>query len=289
MATENYKTLIATSSLATRLDNPDVIVIDCRFDLKDPEKGPRDYAAGHIRGAVYASLDEDLAAPISADSGRHPLPEPRDFQDTLRRFGASGDSQLVVYDDASGALAARLWWMMRRWLGYENVAVLDGGYKAWMAADLPVSTVSPEPAHGNISCVANRELIMTTQQVSDALAGPGQFTLVDARDPQRFSGDIEPIDPVAGHVPGAINLPFSKNLDERGQFRDAAALRAVWDELGSIDVGTPWAVMCGSGVTACHLALSAELAGLPEPLLYVGSWSEWIRDPGRPIASGAFD
>lgn len=289
VTTDNYTTLISTSSLADLLDDPNVIVIDCRFDLNDPQKGQREYAAGHIRGALYANLDEDLAAPVSAESGRHPLPDPGDFQDTLRRYGASAGSQIVVYDDAGGALAARLWWMMRRWLGHGNVAVLDGGFAAWTAAGRPVSTDPTVRASGNLSVRARRELIMTTQQVLDALAGPGSFVLVDARAPQRFRGDIEPIDAVAGHIPGTVNLPFSRSLDDQGLWQDATALRATWDELASFEPGQRWAVMCGSGVTACHLALSAELAGLPEPLLYVGSWSEWIRDPGRPVASGVPD
>lgn len=280
---EYYETLISARRLAERIDDPRYRIVDCRFALMDPLQGRRDYDASHLPGAVYANLDHDLAAVVSKDTGRHPLPDADEFVGTLRRWGISNDSQVVVYDDASGGLAARLWWMLR-WLGHRNVALLDGGLAAWRAAELPVSEHEPEPQPGDFTGNANHDMSMSTEQIAEALAGDSGFVLVDARDAARYRGEVEPIDPVAGHVPGAANLPFSANLDADGRWLDADDLRELWRGTAPDQAGQPWAVMCGSGVTACHLALSAELAGLPLPRLYVGSWSEWTRNPDRPVA-----
>ncbi len=283
---EHYETLISVDSLAERIEDPRCRIVDCRFALLDPEQGRRDYDAGHLPGAVYANLDRDLAAPVSDKTGRHPLPDADDFVATLRRWGISNDSQVVAYDDASGGLAARLWWMLR-WLGHRNVALLDGDFAAWQAAGLPLSDREPRPLPGDFSGDANDDMSLDTGQLMTELAAENGFVLVDARDAARFRGEIEPIDPVAGHVPGAVNFPFSANLGDEGRWLGADELRALWREVLPGEFDQPWAVMCGSGVTACHLAVSAELAGLTPPRLYVGSWSEWTRDPGRPVAVGS--
>ena len=284
MAQNDHSTLISVRELVSRLDDTDLTVIDCRFDLKNPDKGAEFYSAGHIPGAVYAHLDNDLAAPVTADTGRHPMPAPTDFEQTLRRLGVHRHSQVVAYDDAGGGLAARLWWMLR-WMGHQRVAVLDGGYAAWQAAGLPVSEEPVAVTPGDFAGEPDHSRVITTAEVIDALAADSAFALVDARDARRFRGEIEPIDPVAGHIPGALNLPFDQNLGDGGRWRGRESVARAWQSLDGFDAGAPWAVMCGSGVTACHLALAAEIAGLAPPRLYAGSWSEWIRDPARPVGT----
>lgn len=280
----SFETLIDCGELETRLGDDGLRVIDCRFSLLEPEKGRRDYEAGHVPGAVYAHLDDDLAAPVSEDSGRHPLPDTGKFVARLRDWGVSNDSQVVVYDDASGGLAARLWWMLR-WLGHRRVAVLDGGYAAWEAAGKPVSRAQPDPDPGTFEGRPRPAMVISADEIRAGLESRDGLVLVDARDAARFRGEAEPIDDVAGHIPGALNLPFSLAMAPDGRWKSAEELRRLWRQVAPIDEKHDWAVMCGSGVTACHLALSAELAGLPEPRVYVGSWSEWIRDPRRAVAA----
>ena len=282
MAEKYHSTLISTAALDAVPGDADLVVVDCRFDLKNPANGRLAYEQGHIPGAVYAHLDDDLAAPVSAATGRHPLPSPDVFAATLRGLGVNRASQVVAYDDAGGGLAARLWWMLR-WMGHSRVAVLDGGYAAWCAAGLPSSQDEAAVTAGDFSGQADHSLEITTAEVVAALAGPTPFSLVDARDQRRFRGEVEPIDPVAGHVPGALNLAFDRNLGENGRWLDRDAVAGNWASIERFDPDSAWAVMCGSGVTACHLALAAEVAGLAPPRLYVGSWSEWIRDPERPV------
>lgn len=279
-----YQSLISVNTLAGNLENPAFRIVDCRFSLAQPDQGQKDYATGHIPGASYANLDSDLAAPISAGSGRHPLPDAESFVATLRRWGISNDSQVVVYDDAGGGVAARLWWMLR-WLGHQDVALLDGGFAAWTGANHPLSQeVTAQPA-GLISSRAASDRVWSSAQIEAWVAADRAFTLVDARAGARFSGEQEPIDTVAGHVPGAVNLPFSDTLNADGTWRETDEIKACWARFGDLPGEKEWGVMCGSGVTACHLALSASIAGLPEPCLYVGSWSEWIQDPARPIVA----
>ena len=276
--------LIDAEELASMLDAAELRIVDCRFSLLAPEQGLSDYGAGHIPGAVYAHLDNDLAAPVSARSGRHPLPDADRFVRCLREWGISNDSRVVVYDDASGGLAARLWWLLR-WVGHTRVVLLDGGFVAWSDAGLPISTEVPEPEEGSFVGRAKPDMVIDVHELCERLAADTPFRLVDARDAARFRGEVEPIDSVAGHVPGAKNLPFTDSLDTQGRWLSEGELSARWGRLGVQE--REWAVMCGSGVTACHLALSAVQAGLPEPRLYVGSWSEWIRDEGRPVATGS--
>ncbi len=285
-----FTTLISAAALRDSVGKPDVAIIDCRFDLMNPDGGRRAYLQGHIPGARYADLNRDLSAPITAESGRHPLPAPDDFAGTLARRGIDRAAQVIAYDDSAGAFASRLWWMLR-WVGHEAVAVLDGGIKAWVNAGgalesgedkrLPAGAVGrPLPLQADMAAV------MEAADVERRLSDPG-FLLIDARAHERYAGTVEPIDSVAGHIPGAVNQPFSVNLAPDGRFLPAAALRQLWEKRLAGRSPSQVAVMCGSGVTACHDLLSLEVAGLRGAKLYAGSWSEWIRDPHRPIARGA--
>jgi thiosulfate/3-mercaptopyruvate sulfurtransferase len=284
--------LVGARELYDHLEDPQWHVVDCRFELTRPDKGFSDYLAGHVPGAVYAHLDRDLAAPVSAATGRHPLPEPETFARTLGRFGIAPQARVVVYDQGGGAIAARLWWMLR-WMGHRSVRLLDGGFDTWRREGLPLETQVPDIEPLIYAGQADERMIVTTREVAEALEAGSPLPLVDARDPARFEGKSEPIDPVAGHIPAARNFPFGDSLTPEGVWRPGAELRQLWSRvLGEPVTGAsggdrgPLTAMCGSGVTACHLVLSAGLAGLPLPRLYVGSWSEWIRDPARPVATG---
>jgi thiosulfate/3-mercaptopyruvate sulfurtransferase len=278
----SYKYLVSVDELIARLSEPTWKTVDCRFDLMHPEKGYGEYQRDHIPGAQYAHLDKDLAGPVSGSTGRHPLPSVEVFSRTLSAWGIDNNSQVIVYDHASGATAARLWWMLR-WVGHERVAILDGGYAAWQNAGQPVSDQEELVARGRFRPLPDSRTIASTEEIQ-ALLGAGEaLTIVDARDRQRFAGKSEPIDSVAGHVPGAMNFPYFESLNADGRWKSPEELKAAWTRLLGQAGHAPWITMCGSGVTACHLVLSARLAGLPEPRLYIGSWSEWIRDPARPV------
>ncbi|MDP9007984.1 MAG: sulfurtransferase [Pseudomonadota bacterium] len=286
-----FTTLIDASALRELAGKADIVVIDCRFDLIQREGGRRAYLAGHIPGARYADLNRDLSAPVSANSGRHPLPLPKDFAATLTKWGIGDATQVIAYDDAGGSFAARAWWMLR-WLGHTSVAVLDGGMKAWTVAGGTLESGAEQPlpkaapAGGRILAQANAAAVIDTANIAAFLSEPGNL-LVDARAAERYAGSVEPIDAVAGHIAGAVNHPFSANLAPNGQFLPASELRRLWDaRLAGREVAHV-AAMCGSGVTACHNLLSLEVAGLPGAKLYAGSWSEWIKDPNRPIGRGA--
>ena len=278
------KYLIGAEQLSLHLGQPNWRVVDCRFNLMKPEQGYEEYLQDHIPGALYADLDKDLAAPVSESTGRHPLPLPDSFADTLGAWGIDNDTQVVVYDQASGAIAARLWWMMN-WLGHEQVAVLDGGYTAWQKADLPVSDSVPPVEAVNFSPSPDWDLLTSTDELEASIEAGDAPLIVDARDRARFDGKTEPIDSVAGHIPGAVNHPFSEAIDSEGCWKTAEELRQSWETVLGEHSGQRWISMCGSGVTACHLALSAAHVGYRLPSLYVGSWSEWIRNPERPIAT----
>jgi thiosulfate/3-mercaptopyruvate sulfurtransferase len=276
--------LVSAVDLARHLGAPDWIVVDCRFNLMKPDAGEAAWRAGHIPGAWYAHLDRDLASPPTAATGRHPLPRPEALAATFSRWGVREGTRVVAYDDAGGAIAARLWWLLR-WMGHREALLLDGGFPAWQAAGLPVST---EPPAGKPSEFKGRAGHMPTIEVDElrrALARDAVL-LLDARAQARFRGEVEPVDPVAGHVPGAVNAPFQASLGDDGRFRDAQALGvALRATLGGRAPGEV-AYMCGSGVTACHGLFAMELAGLAGGRLYPGSWSEWIRSPDRPVARG---
>jgi thiosulfate/3-mercaptopyruvate sulfurtransferase len=285
-----FTTLISAGVLRDLVGKPDIAVIDCRFDLMNPEGGRRAYLEGHIPGARYADLNKDLSAPITATSGRHPLPDPGDFARTLTRLEIGLATQVIAYDDSGGAFAARLWWMLR-WVGHPAAAVLDGGIKAWVSEGgaLQSGEETPLPAvQGDrlVSVQADMAAVIEAADLEHRLSDPA-FLLVDARAGERFAGTIEPIDAIAGHIVGAVNHPFSANLAADGRFLPAPLLRQAWEKRLAGRNPTQVAAMCGSGVTACHNLLSLEVAGLHGAKLYAGSWSEWIRDPRRPIARGA--
>ena len=278
--------LVSAAELQSHLADPGWRIVDCRFDLMQPEKGFADFKAGHIPGAAYAHLDQDLAAPPGARTGRHPLPASATFARTLGRWGITAESRVVVYDYGSGAIAARLWWMLR-WMGHRNVALLDTGYAGWVRAGFEVSSETPKIRPVHYAGTADARMVITTDEVLQLLSEGSGARLLDARDAERFRGEREPIDPVAGHIPGAGNLPMGSSLNPDGSWKSPGELRELWTAALQGRQDKPWIAMCGSGVTACHLALSAQLAGYPKPLLYAGSWSEWIRDRGRPVALGS--
>ncbi|MEW6415064.1 MAG: sulfurtransferase [Pseudomonadota bacterium] len=277
-------TLVSTEDLAAHLDDPNWIVLDCRFTLTDTEAGRQAYLKSHIPGARYVHLDEDLSAPVGEKTGRHPLPDPQVLNDKLCQWGVGVNKQVVVYDDSFGAMAVRLWWLMR-WLGHPGVALLDGGFPKWTREKRPVSSMPPVPHKAACACLPEPSLVVTADEVLRASQNGDQI-IIDARPDRRFTGEFEPLDPVAGHVPGAINRPFEDNLDLDGTFQPPEALREEYQAL--LRGRAPWQVihMCGSGVTACHNILAMEIAGLPGSRLYPGSWSEWITDPSRPVATG---
>ncbi len=282
----NFKYLIGVDELGPQLGQPTWRVLDCRFDLMQPAKGRAEYGQGHSPGAQYADLDGDLAGPVSKSTGRHPLPSTKAFAQTLGEWGIDNESQVVVYDHGSGAIAARLWWMLK-WVGHEQVAVLNGGYSAWQEAGYPVSDNAEFADRVKFRAVVDSDLVVTTDELVQSMIADNAPLIVDARDRARFAGSSEPIDSVAGQIPGAVNHPFSESIDALGGWKSRDQLRDGWAPILGRDTDQPWVSMCGSGVTACHLALSAGVAGLPQPRLYVGSWSEWIRDPDRPVATAA--
>lgn len=277
--------LVSADELGARIANSRLRVLDCRFSLQEPAAGRAAYETAHIPGAVYADLDKDLAAAPRPGSGRHPLPEPDELAMTFGGMGIDSDVHVVVYDDSSGALAARAWWLLR-WLGHVDVSLLDGGFSAWQRMQGPVEAGAVRVTSRDFAAAPQDGMLLQTNEIVAGLGGPGDLPLVDARDSARFSGASEPIDRIAGHVPGAINWPFSENLDASGLWKEPAELRRAWKRVLGSDLSAPWGVMCGSGVTACHHVVSALVAGLREPRLYVGSWSEWIADPERPVATG---
>ncbi len=266
---EQYLTLIDSTTLLKALDS--VKIFDCRASLADPQAGRRAFLENHIPGAQYLSLDEDLAAAPGA-GGRHPLPEPEALAARLRTLGANNADQLVVYDDAGGAFAARAWWCLR-WLGHQAVAVLDGGLNNWRGS-LTDALETATPGNFDLRSALTRTIDVNTLATSAV-----DYTLIDARSQPRFEGREEPIDPIAGHIPGALCRPFQDNLDEAGKFKDPPALAARFPAEGDSVV-----CYCGSGVTAAHNILAMRVAGISEPLLYPGSWSEWIRSEDRPRA-----
>lgn len=278
--------LIDVPALRQWYKMPECRVIDCRFDLLDADKGYRDYLAGHIPGASHADMNTDLAGAVTPSSGRHPLPTIDAFRRCLEGWGIGNETHVIAYDYGNGALASRLWWMLKYWLGHDRVSVLDGGIAAWVGEGEALETEVPRYARAVFSAQPDYSPVATTAEVEAALLAGGHPGVLDARDAARYKGEVEPIDRVAGHIPGARNLPLSRNLTAEGRWRRPDELAATWQQALAQFGGHVPIVMCGSGVTACHLILAATVAGQPVPRLYVGSWSEWIRDPKRPIATG---
>jgi len=274
--------LVDPNALIGQLDSQELKIIDCRFDLADPSAGRRGYAAAHIPGAVFMDLNDDLASRPKEQTGRHPLPDVARIEATIGRLGIGNTTPVVVYDNGNGAVAARAWWTFR-WLGHTDIRLLDGGMSAWNAANYPLSGAAVTPAPAEFIANVRDELVITSGEIFANVDDIESLNLFDARDASRFSGEQEPIDKVAGHVPGAKNLPFPESLKADGRWKGREELAELWSGYLGHSRQTEWIAMCGSGVTACHLAISAVEAGYREPRLYVGSWSEWISDPSRPI------
>jgi thiosulfate/3-mercaptopyruvate sulfurtransferase len=278
-----YTTLIDTAVLAANLGDPSFAIVDCRFDLKDTSAGERAYAEAHIPGAVYAHVDRDLSGEKSGTNGRHPLPPVETFVATLGRLGIEAGTQVVVYDHDSGGFASRLWWMLR-WLGHDSVALLNGGFAKWTAEGRPTTSgVEVRTRRVFVPHIQPR-MTVTAAEVAGVVASK-DWRLIDARAPERFRGEVEPIDKVAGHIPGAINVPFLENLDANGTFKSAADLAARFHEASGSTPPDHLVVYCGSGVTACQNLLAMEHAGMHGARLYAGSWSEWSSDPTRPTTT----
>lgn len=303
-----WTTLISTRELSALLGAEDARIqsgnqtrlrpriVDCRFSLADPEAGRRDYRDSHIPGAVYAHLDEDLSDLPNNDAarGRHPLPSVAGMESVFRSLGIDDEDQVVAYDDGGGAIAARLWWMLR-FLGHERVAVLDGGWRVWLADGGAVSSDTVNVPYGDFTA---RPGAMPVAALAEIAAGveSGTMMLLDARDRQRYTGEEEPIDPVAGHIPGALSVPFKENIDGTGRFLSRAALKErfarfdMGEAAGEGPVARHSVVSyCGSGVTACHNILAMEHAGVRPAALFPPSWSGWISDPDRPVETGALN
>jgi len=282
----SHAQLLSPAQLAARLDQPELRILDCRFALEDPAYGARSYAEEHIPGARFADLERDLSGPVHKGvTGRHPLPAPDLLVERLRAWGIDNASPVVLYDDGPGAFAARAWWLLA-WLGKrDDVFLLDGGLKAWRAAGLPLSAKLPAPAAGSFRGTPDAGLVVTAEALHGRL-GDSAMTLIDARALPRFRGEVEPLDPVAGHIPGACCAPFTDNLGAEGSFLPAERLRERFAGLLGTRPAEQLVAYCGSGVTACHNLFALSLAGYPLPPLYAGSWSEWLTDPSRPVATG---
>ncbi len=277
----NWTTLVDVPTLKAHLDDPDWLVVDVRHQLSDTAYGERVYAEGHLPGAVFLHCDRDLSGPMTGRNGRHPLPDPAVLAERLGAVGIGPNTQVVVYDDAQGMIAGRVWWLLR-WLGHTRVALLDGGLPAWLAAGEPLTqaVVTPQPRTLPL-CL--QSAWVSVDWVQSHLNDP-VMRLVDARGPDRFRGENETIDPVGGHIPGAVNRFFKDNVLPDGRFKPADVLRAEWQ---AILAGAPAETVvhqCGSGVSACLNVLAMEVAGMPGSRLYAGSWSEWCADPARPVA-----
>ena len=278
----SYKSLISVDALAAQ--HADYLIIDCRFNLADTHQGEQQYLQAHLPGARYAHLDKHLSSPITANSGRHPLPDFDTLIEQFRLWGVSNDTRVVVYDDAGGIYASRLWWLLRA-LGHDTVAVLEGGIQAWKAAGNALVSDQPVSARGNFTPALKRNSWWDVDELQRHLMAK-DCVLIDARSKERFEGAAEPIDPVAGRIPGSVNLFIADNLDANGFFIDSTILRKNYQKV--IENTDPTQVIhsCGSGVFACFGVLCMEVAGLEGSKLYPGSWSEWIRDPGRQVMTG---
>lgn len=278
--------LINADHLQARQGEPGLVILDCRFALDDPAYGARSYAEGHLPGAQFADLERDLSAPVvKGVTGRHPLPDTDELVGKLRAWGIDDDSRIALYDDGPGAFAARAWWLLA-WLGKrDGVFLLDGGLKAWKDASLALTDERPAPRPGHFAGQPDASLVLSAGQLQQRL-GDADLTLLDARALPRFRGEVEPLDPVAGHIPGARCAVFTDNLGEDGRWLPADRLRVRFDALRGERPAQSLVAYCGSGVTACHNLFALSLAGYPLAPLYAGSWSEWITDPARPVATG---
>lgn len=282
-----YHILINVADAANRIGDPDWLFVDCRYTLGDYGKGRRDYEAGHLPSALFASLDDDLASPhVPGRTGRHPLPEKQDWVATLSRWGIEPSTQVVAYDAGVGQSAAgRLWWMLK-WAGHDRVAVLDGGIPRWVAAGHLLTTAPSSHRQARGFTPGWRDEMQVSAAELSARIAAGEVTVLDARAAERFRGEVEPIDPVAGHIPGAISAPFSANITAEGVMAPVSDLSKRFDALAPGRRAEDVIVYCGSGVSAIQNLLAFARAGRGIPRLYPGSWSEWVTDPSRPVARG---
>ncbi len=277
-----FSTLISANELSGHIKDPNWIVFDCRFTLAETGAGRAAYLQSHLPGAIYVHLDDDMSSPITASTGRHPLPDVTAFSEKLSVWGVDASKQVIVYDDAFGAIAGRMWWLLR-WLGHTRVAVLDGGLPTWQRENYPMQSVLPSLSPAAFFPNVNNELLVDVEFVESRMSNDN-FVIVDARAEERFSGDAEPLDNVAGHIPGALNMPFDDNLAISSLFETQEVLTQLYkDVIKQVDYENV-IHMCGSGVTACHNILAMEYAGMRGSKLYAGSWSEWITDPKKPVA-----
>lgn len=277
-----YTTVISTDALASQLD--EFVIVDCRYDLKDESWGAGQYRAGHIPGAVYASLSHDLAGPATGRNGRHPIPTAEAMQATFGRLGIGPDTQVVMYDQDTGMWASRMWWMLR-YMGHDAAAVLDGGWAKWTREGRPVRTGEETRPRVTFTGRPRPEFRVDLRDVEKRLGDPSML-LVDARAPERFEGRTEPLDRLPGHIPGAVNHFYKSNMAPDGTLLPPEALREQFESLLSGHSADEAVMYCGSGVSACHNLLAMEHAGLHGTRLYPGSWSEWSSDPGRPVEKG---
>jgi len=279
-----YQTMISADELKAIINDDNVRVFDCRFNLKDPEGGIKSFNAGHLPNAQHADMDTQLSSAMTETSGRHPLPDPEVFLDQIRQWGITNDTQVIAYDDMSGAFAARLWWMMR-WCGHDKVAVLNGGMSKWTDQGYELSQESATYAPSEFKGQANMEWLVDIDTVASQME-TNAITLIDARSGDRFTGKDHNTDPVPGHIPGATSLPFPGNLNADGLMASPDIIRARFEQAIKEQPFNNVVNMCGSGVTACHNLLAQAVAGLPPMKIFIGSWSQWIRDKSRPVATG---
>ena len=285
MASMTHTTLVSAEETAAHLSDPQWVICDCRHDLADHSAGYRAYRAGHIPGARFLHLDVDLSGPKTGVNGRHPLPHPSTLGLRLGALGIGNNSQVVAYDESGGVFASRLWWMLR-WVGHAKVAVLDGGWQAWNRAKLPFTVEQPVVEPVSFSVKPQPRLAVDSAGLQAGMGGDRMLVL-DARSSDRYRGENETLDPVAGHIPGAVNRFFKLNLGDDGRFKPADALKTEFGALLNGHAPADIVHQCGSGVTACHNLLAMEVAGLAGSRLYPGSWSEWVSDRRRPVATGA--
>ena len=278
-----YQTIISVEELYKNINDQDWFIFDCRFSLSDPNEGTTKYNQGHLPTAQFVNMDKDLASAITPKTGRHPLPDPDVFIQKLQTWGVNNSSQVICYDNLSGAFAARMWWLLK-WLGHNDVAVLDGGIDKWNESDLPLEKDVQSRVKGTFSGQANNSMWVDVNFVQQQLA-PAAINLIDARSKERFTAEDSKTDPVPGHVPGAMSYPFSENISKQGIFLSKSKLKERFANLYT-DEQKEVISMCGSGITACHNLLAMCIADLPMARLYAGSWSEWIKEKSRPVAIG---
>jgi len=278
-----YKTIISIDDLKNNLNNDDFLIFDSRCDIKDSGYGIDSYTEGHIPNSIFVDVDTDLASEKRPGTGRHPLPDPNTFSEKLSHWGMSNNKQVVVYDDAGGAFAGRLWWMLK-WLGHEAVAVLDGGLNSWVKGGNKLVTTPTVFEKAHFEPRVQENMIATVEDVEEAQFKMNTI-LLDARSKERYQGINDPVDPIAGHVPGAISHPLGTNLDKTAKFRRKEDLQHNFNKISNDMKDKEIISMCGSGITACHNILALEIIGIRDVKLYVGSWSEWITDANRTIVT----